>query len=198
MRRRDAVDASSAPTYANGSAKTVCSIFTSDANRAGGARPCCRHVCRCSGGRPRAARARAASAGWISAKPSRQPPGEPGRLTIERLPRGHRRRPRREQPVRRLRDRVGAQRLGDPGHASLEHRLRRLGRDVARRHARAARRQDDAARSGQSSRSAAAICVALVGHDAALDLVASRPRAAPRGARRSRPRARRPRHRRRP
>ena len=77
-----------APTYANGSANTVCSIRTSDARRrgsgteaavtsAGAASPCLR----------RRARARGRSAGWMTAKPSRQPPGDPGRFTTSVRPR---------------------------------------------------------------------------------------------------------------
>ena len=39
----------------------------------------------------------------------------------------------REHPVGRVRARGLAHRLGDPGHLALDHRERRLGRDVARR-----------------------------------------------------------------
>ena len=77
---------SSAPMYANGSANTVCSIFTSDAKRAR-ERDRGAHVARCSVGSPAISSSAWASAGLISSKPSRQPPGEPGRLTISVCPR---------------------------------------------------------------------------------------------------------------
>jgi hypothetical protein len=49
----------------------------------------------------------------------------------------------REQAVRRLRDRVRAQRFRDTGGFALDDVARRLGRDVARRDPRASRRQDE-------------------------------------------------------
>ena len=101
------------------------------------------HVCRCVGrARRRAARARARAPGCSTAKPSRQPPGEPGRLTTSVLPRDARD-AAREQRVRRPRQRVGADRLGDAGRLAVDHGAGRLGRHVARREPRAARREHE-------------------------------------------------------
>ena len=82
----------------------------------------------------------------------------------------------REQAVRRLRDRVGAERLGDPRRLALEHGARRLGRDVARGETGAAGRQHDCGAS-RRARGSPPRSLALVGNHAALDVVAVRPRA---------------------
>ena len=49
----------------------------------------------------------------------------------------------------RLGDRVGAQGFGDARRLTLQHRARRLGRDVARREAGAARRQNEVGARGE-------------------------------------------------
>ena len=59
----------------------------------------------------------------------------------------------REEPVRRLRDRVRPERLGDPRRLALEHGARRLGRHVARREPRAAGRQHERRRRRRAPRS---------------------------------------------
>jgi hypothetical protein len=73
--------------------------------------------------------------------------------------------------VRRARDRVGSDRLRDPGSVSFEHRARRLGRDVARRHTGAAGRQHHA-RFGREDLERARDRVRVVGDDTAIDLEA--------------------------
>jgi hypothetical protein len=74
--------------------------------------------------------------------------------------------------VRRAGDRVGSDRLGDPRRRPVEHRRRRLWCDVAGR---------DTGAAGREHEARAAVCqllerprdlLALVRHDAALDLVA--------------------------
>ena len=82
--------ARNAPTYANGSAKTVCSMRTSDARRRGsGAVPCSTRSCLPVG-------RRAIAGGELEAVPERGPQhrepvaaaaGEPGRLTTSVAPR---------------------------------------------------------------------------------------------------------------
>src|SRR4029450_1924620 len=76
-----------------------------------------------------------------------------------------------EEPVRRLRDRVGAQRLGDPGSVALDHLARRLGRDVAWPQAGATCGEDEPGLFGQL-RERVGDRVRVVGNDAPLDLVA--------------------------
>ena len=68
----------------------------------------------------------------------------------------------REQRVRRLRDRVGADRFRDPGRFAVDHRARRLRRHVARRDAGAAGREDEC-RVSASEAIAAAISSASSG-----------------------------------
>jgi hypothetical protein len=76
-----------------------------------------------------------------------------------------------EEAVRRLRDRVGADCLRDAGRLPVEHLARGLGRDVARREPRAARRQDEPrARDELAQRGDDP--VVLVRHHTPLDLVA--------------------------
>ena len=72
--------------------------------------------------------------------------------------------------MRRLRDRVGADSLGHPGRRSLEEGRRRLGRDVARPEPGSACREDDA-RPLDDRVQGGCDLVAVVGDDAALDLV---------------------------
>ena len=181
--------ARNAPTYANGSAKTVCSILTSEAKRRGSGpaltasrsgvgkaapallgsgEPTLR-----SAGDPTASRRRAAcsawsSAGWSTAKPSRHAAGRAGQVDDERRP-ADTGDPAREQAVRRLRDRVGADRLGDPRRRTIEHLHRRLRGDVARTEARSARGEHDlgVVRQGNDR---VGDRVALVRHDPPLDL----------------------------
>ena len=81
--------------------------------------------------------------------------------------------PTREQRMRSLDDRVGANRLGDPGHGALEHLGRRFRRDVTRREAGAAGGQHDRGLL-RELRNRLGDRVAVVGHDAAFDLVALR------------------------
>src|SRR5581483_7557159 len=70
------------------------------------------------------------------------PARRPGQVDDERTPDDPRDAPR-EQPVRRPRDRVGTDRLRDARRLTVEHRPRRFRRHVARRHAGAARGDDD-------------------------------------------------------
>ncbi len=70
-----------------------------------------------------------------------------------------------------LRDRIGANRLGDPRRGALEHLRRRLRSDVAGPEAGAARRQHER-RLLRELGDRLGDRVAVVGHDPALDLVA--------------------------
>ena len=128
------------------------------------------HVCRCATSRsPASSSSACASAGRSTSKPSRQPPGEPGRLTtsVEPITPAT---PRGQQAVRRLRDRVGADRLHDPRRLAVDDGERRLGSDVARGEPGAARREDDA-HGGRELAQRGRDLVALVRYDAPLDVV---------------------------
>ena len=81
--------------------------------------------------------------------------------------------PAREKPVRRLCDRVRAERLGDPRRLALEHGARRLGCHVARRNPRPARCQNERRLSGKLLDRGCDL-VRLVGDNAARDVVAVR------------------------
>src|SRR5262249_22921120 len=150
----------SAPTYANGSAKTVCSTFTSEAKRLG-YETAAAAVMVCA---PRSAPERDTASG-VSCLPVS------GLLAREQLERMSQGRPQdreavpaaprrtgqvddqrpvpdardasREQSVRGLRDRIGADCFGDPRRGPFEHLSRRLGSHVARAEAGAACRQDE-------------------------------------------------------
>ncbi len=73
--------------------------------------------------------------------------------------------------MRGLRDRVGADRLGDSGRVSLEHVARGLGRDVPRGDSGSSGREHDDRLLGQLD-DRIGDRVPLVGDDAPLDLVA--------------------------
>jgi hypothetical protein len=92
-----------------------------------------------------------------------------GEVHDERLPDDARQAPG-EQAVRRLRDRVGADRLRDSGRLAVEEAGRGLRRDVAGTEPRPARRQDDPSLDGQLSQRCGDR-IALVRDDPALDLV---------------------------
>ena len=79
----------------------------------------------------------------------------------------------RQESMRRLRDRVSAERLGNARRLALQHRARRLGCHVARSEARPARRQDDSGRRGKLFDRSGDL-VGLVGNDAPLDVVSVR------------------------
>ena len=154
------------------------------------------HVCSWAVGASASSSSACASAGRRTANPSRQPPGEPGRLTTSVEP-THARGATREQAVRRLRDRVRPQRLRDARGLALEHVARRLRRHVPRREPGAAGREHEPRRAGELPDRRRDL-VALVGNDAPLDVVALAAQAARRGRRRFGPPASRPRLRRRP
>ena len=162
--------ASSIPTYANGSAKTVCSSFTSDAKRRGRETAVRAHVCLCAVSASVSSPSACASAGRSTANPSRQPPGEPGRLTTSVRPCTPAT-PRESSACGVFVERVGADRLRDPGRLAVDHRARRLGRDVPRRHAGAAGGEHERRGPGELDDRLGDL-PRLVGNDPALDLVA--------------------------
>jgi hypothetical protein len=86
-------------------------------------------------------------------------------------PAAHARESTRQQGMRRLRERVGADRLRDARRHALEHVAGRFGRHVAGGEAGAARGQDDRRLFGQLG-DRLGDGVAVVGNDPALDLVA--------------------------
>src|SRR5712691_4925003 len=205
---------SSAPTYANGSANSVCSILTSDAKRRGmaaavlipapaaakpppplsGAAP---SSLRRSIPAPAAAKPPPPLSGAApsSLRRSRLPvrrrfSGQELQGVLERRPKNgeavststgrageiddesvadHAGRAARQQRVRCLRDRVGTDRLCDPGHFALDRSQSRLGRDVPRRDARAACREHEPRLRCEIADRAPDLLL-LVRHDAALDL----------------------------
>src|SRR5512133_2122585 len=166
---------SSAPMYANGSAKPVCSIFTSDAKRRGRAtvliaapsipaslvgaadgraselvRPdvgiASDASCRSMLGRiAREQLERVTERGLDQLEPVAAAAGGARQVDDQGLA-ANARDTTSEQPVRRLAHGVGAEGLGNARHGAFEHRLGRLGREVARRDARAAGRQDESCR----------------------------------------------------
>jgi hypothetical protein len=79
--------------------------------------------------------------------------------------------PARQEAMRRLRDRVGADRLSDPGREPLQHRRRSLWSDVARAKPRAACRQDEPRLAGELL-DRFGNCVTLVGDNSAHDVEA--------------------------
>ena len=76
----------------------------------------------------------------------------------------------REQAVRRLRDRVGADRLRDPGGLALEHRACRLGCDVASGEPGPAGGEDER-RLARKLHDRRRDLLSLVGYQAAIDFV---------------------------
>jgi hypothetical protein len=99
----------------------------------------------------------AAAAGRAREVDDERAPGDPGG-------------PAREQPVRRLRDRVGAEGLGDAGRLTVEHVAGRLRRDVAWGEPGAARREDQP-RGRRELAQRFGDLLPLVRDDAPLDLV---------------------------
>ena len=75
-----------------------------------------------------------------------------------------------QQAMRCLRNRVGAQRLGDARRLAVEHLACRLGGDVTWRQAGAAGGQDEARRRGKRAQRSRDL-LAFVGNDPPLDLV---------------------------
>ena len=144
------------------------------------------HVWRCAVSSPAISFTAWPSAGRSTAKPSRQPPGEPGRFTtsVRAANAGD---PARQHAVRRLRDGVGTDCLRDAERPAVEDGAGRLRRDVARPDAGApvvsttwavVRQLRDRIRD----------LVALVRNDAPGDVVTLRLAATRRGRRRSDPR----------
>ena len=120
----------------------------------------------CAVGSERSSLTACSSTGSSTAQPSSQARGLPGRvITIvrARMPET----PRESAAVRRVPQRVGAQGLVDARAQPLERRTRGLGRDVARREARAAGREHDVGRVlVAQAREARGDLVALVGQHA--------------------------------
>ena len=149
----------------------MCSIFTSRAKRAGsGVSAGGGHVCSCAVGVVREQLERVRERRLQHREPVAAPAGRAGEIDDERRT-DDARRTAREQPVRRLRDRVRPQRLRDPRRLAVEHVARRLGRDVARREPRAAGREDERAPSRELADRRGDL-IALVGNDPPLDVVA--------------------------
>ena len=139
--------------YANGSAKTVCSSLTS-ARTAAEAETAAALM---SGdvpvrGRRRRAPSPCSSAGSSTAKPSRQPPGEPGRLTTS-VARATPATPRERSACGVARDASARIASAMPGASRSSTRPRRLRRHVARREAGAAGREHDGDRRPRDRRS---------------------------------------------
>src|SRR4051812_30450907 len=84
-------------------------------------------------------------------EPVAAPTGRAGQVHDQRLS-PNARRAAAEQTMWRLADCVRAQGLGNPGDNPVQNRLGRLGREVARRHSRPARREDDVGRERQLSK----------------------------------------------
>src|SRR5205809_1394438 len=74
-----------------------------------------------------------------------------------------------EQAVRRLLDRICAQRLGDPGDETVENRFGGLGSEVARRDTRTTRRQDQMSALRQLTQRRRDLRT-LVGYDSVFDV----------------------------
>ena len=72
--------------------------------------------------------------------------------------------------MRCSRDRVRPQRLRDPRRLAVKHVARRLGRDIARREARAPGREDET-RAGRELADSRGDLIPFVGDDAPLDVV---------------------------
>ena len=123
-------------------------------------------------------------------KPSRQPPGEPGRFTtsVAATDAGDARARAARAASSRSHRRAAPPRCPGTSRSSTDS----VASGVTSRGARPVPPVvSTRLRRAASSRSAAAICVALVGHDPTLDLVALRLQQLDRAASRSRPRARR-------
>ena len=188
-RRHAAARARNAPTYANGSAKTVCSIFTSRAKRRGsgdGRRRSCLPVraSRSPASKLERVRERGLQDGVAVAAAA----GRAGQVDDERRAddAGD---AAREQRVRRLaRARRRESPRAIPGASRSITVARRLGRDVARREPGAAGREHEPRVVGELARSRRRSRRRSSGTTGARRRSPS-PRAAPRAGRRSRPRA---------
>ena len=97
--------------------------------------------------------------------------GGAGQVHDERAP-ANAGEPAREESVRRLRDRVGTDRLGDPRRGALEHGYRCLGRDVAETEAGSAGREDEVRPVVGEAGNGVGDRVALVGNHPPDDVVA--------------------------
>src|SRR3954447_14138916 len=171
-----ASSASSAPTYANGSAKTVCSILTSRAKRTGSGEAAAvmaiaailRLVVRCARAGEERKRVLERRTQHHVAVPA---PARGTRQVDDEGGSAHPGGATGEQAVRRLRDRVGAQCLGDPRRDAVDDVECGFGCDVARPEPGAAGGQHERRPVGQLGYGLRNQ-VALVWNDAALDLVA--------------------------